>query len=494
MNTHTHACKHTTHPVAKWPRQYLSFRHANTHMSTHTHTHALANTHTHTHTHTHTVVARQLDIALTSTATMSSRVCMSERPGTILCIKPPIPIRAEFTITAITTITCSTSCGPDKHSQYVWETVSVPFQSRVYNHHNHHYHLQHILWTRQAQSICLRNSLRSFSEQSLQSPQSPLSPAAHPVDQTSTVDTSEKQSPFLFRAEFSHCNHHYHLQHILRTRQPQSIRLRNSLRSFSEQSLQSLQSPLSPAAHPADQTTTVDKSERQSPFLFRAEFTVTKITAVTCSTIWGTHKHSDYVWETVSHPFQSGDYYHSYHCSHLQPTLWNRQVWWICPTVSCPFQSGDYNHSYHCSHLQPTLWKRQVQWICLTVSCPFQSWVYDHRNHRRHLQHILWNRKAWWMCLRDSLPSFSEQSLQPLAAHPLKQTTVNMSESLPSFTEQSLQSPCFWVTHKTHGDFLWDRQELWHLIKTHYGDYFWGMRKILSPVGQTRTAVTNQVS
>ena len=391
-----------------------------THEHTHTHTHALANTHTHTHTHTHSAVARQLDIALTSTATMSSRVCMSERPGTILCIKPPIPIRAEFTITAITTITCSTSCGPDKHSQYVWETVSVPFQSRVYNHHNHRYHLQHILWTRQAQSIRLKNSLRSFSEQSLQSPQSPLSPAAHPVDQT----------------------------------------------------------------------TTVNMSEGQSLFLFRAEFTVTTITAVTCSTIWGTHKHSDYVWETVSHPFQSGDYYHSYHCSHLQPTLWNRQVWWICPTVSCPFQSGDYNHSYHCSHLQPTLWKRQVQWICLTVSCPFQSWVYDHRNHRHHLQHILWNRKAWWMCLRDSLPSFSEQSLQPLAAHPLKQTTVNMSESLPSFTEQSLQSPCFWVTHKTHGDFLWDRQELWHLIKTHYGDYFWGMHKILSPVGQTRTAVT----
>ena len=135
-------------------------------------------------------------------------------------------------------------------------------------------------------------------------------------------------------------------------------------------------------------------SEGQALFLFGAEFIITAITAITCSTIWGTHKHSDYVWETVSHPFQS----------------------------------GDYNHSYHCSHLQPTLWNRQVQWICLTVSVPFQSRVYDHCNHRCHLQHILWNRKAWWMCLRDSLPSFSEQSLQSPAAQPLKQTTVNMSE------------------------------------------------------------------
>ena len=46
----------------------------------------------------------------------------------------------------------------------------------------------------------------------------------------------------------------------------------------------------------------------------------------------------------------------------------------------------------------------------------------------------------------------------------------------------------------TRSSILWDRQKLWHPIKTHYGDYFWGMHKILNPVGQTRTAVTNQVS
>ena len=253
--------------------------------------------------------------------------------------------RAEFTITAIT---FSTSCGSDKHSQYVWETVSLHFQSRVYNHRNH---LQHILWTRQAQSIRLRNSLTSFSEQSLQSP---LSPAAHPVDQTSTVNTSERQSPFLFRAEFTitaitfstSCgsdkhsqyvwetvslhfqsrvyNHRNHLQHILWTRQAQSIRLRDSLHSFSQQSLQSPQSPPSPSAHPVDQTSTVDMSEKQSHFIFRAEFT---ITAITCSTSCGSDQHSQYVWETVSVPFQSRVYNHRHHLQHI---LWIRQVQSIC--------------------------------------------------------------------------------------------------------------------------------------------------------------------
>ena len=361
MNTHTQSCGmiagHSTHLHSNNEQQGVHVgetRHYSVHQTTHPYQGWVHDHRNHHHHLQHILWTRQaqsirLRNSLTSFSEQSlqspqspsahpvdqtSTVNTSEKQSHFI-------FRAEFTITAIT---FSTSCGPDKHSQYVWETVSLHFQSRVYN---HRYHLQHILWTRQAQSIRLSDSLRSFSEQSLQSPQSP---SAHPVDQTSTVNTSEKQSHFIFRAEFTitaitfstscgpdkhsqyvletvsvpfhsrvynHRNHHHHLQHILWTRQAQSICLRNSLTSFSEQSLQSL---LSPAAHPVDQTSTVNTSERQSPFLFRAEFT---ITAITFSTSCGSDKYSQYVWGTGSVPFRSRVYNHCYHRNHLQHNLGN---------------------------------------------------------------------------------------------------------------------------------------------------------------------------
>ena len=314
------------------PRQYLSFRHANTHINTHMHTHTHTTcTHLQTHTRTHLQTCTHTHM---NTHTLSCGM-----------------IAGHSTHLHSNNEQQGVHVGETRH--YSVHQTTHPYQGWVHDHRNHHHHLQHILWTRQAQSIRLTDSLTSFSEQSLQSPQSPLSPSAHPVDQTSTVDTSERQSHFIFRAEFTitaitaitfstSCgpdkhsqyvwqtvsvpfqsrvyNHRYHLQHILWTRQAQSIRLRDSLRSFSEQSLQSPQSPLSPSAHPVDQTSTVDMSEKQSHFIFGAEFI---ITAITCSTSCGSDKYSQYVWGTGSVPFRSRVYNHCYHRNHLQHNLGN---------------------------------------------------------------------------------------------------------------------------------------------------------------------------